>query len=596
MLGHTSLIHVFLQNNTDCVESFHHVLDHQLRSTIDRMEASALASEIIKNQNEFMIENESSLYQLAVSVYLLSTEEHHSKNPYVVFDGHLASSLLPKTHVTIPTVRYLKKYIKINFSVFEQLDRGEISFDDMRSFYEGSPVTPLDWSGLLRGIESRIESLSVDVRGETKEYILASCGARCAELIANFSDPYIYSLLDIDEKEMVPKTKVLFGAIARFIVKHPDTLRQGELLSDREEAFFKMSASIQNCPAGKAEGLILAYNQLDARDKLTFLQQDQATELSSKVKARCIDLLHKKMEELISSDGPMMREMIGIDGEILQLSHQSLYVKNKISHFVGLNHQMQFDLHTHVLYQSLVDRQEKDLIQIFTKYATVAFFAKELMLDFKVNNKTDPLYVGYTDLVAGSVSSGKMWDVSSEDFDVGLTEAGALAIIERLDLVHLVDPRVVCVTMFAAIVARGIHHPPLEEEVSSFPCLFKELILCNIPILSKRTLPHFSENVDEVAGVALLYDPSVSYSFKTALMQLAIMDLFIQMEGDEGNDFLSYILSLLDNATMSMIINFLTKEGILHSRFGLFRSLSRADLLRKLKDQLIYFYTTDAFL
>jgi hypothetical protein len=72
-----------------------------------------------------------------------------------------------------------------------------------------------------------------------------------------------------------------------------------------------------------------------------------------------------------------------------------------------------------------------------------------------MNSRTKPLYAGYTALVAGSIPAESMWDVSTEGFDVELTEAGALAIIERLGLAHVIDPRIVSATTFAAIIAGG---------------------------------------------------------------------------------------------------------------------------------------------
>ncbi|MBM3208661.1 MAG: hypothetical protein FJZ57_08740, partial [Chlamydiae bacterium] len=379
---HFSLIHKFLSNNADCIDTVHNNMMYSLHHIGDANEANDLSSELINYNQNFMLDNEHPLYQLAIFVCLITLEANHPKNPYKVFDGHINAPYLNKQELIVPVLKFLDKYVQMKFSAFGDMVRDQITYDTMMSFYNQTPLTSADLHSLLQRVNSRIDQLSPEINSQIKELVKESCGFGLDDLLRNFNDPYLFQLLELTEGSNIAKEKAFFGAILSFILKQSDEVQEGQLVSNQEMALFKMSSSIQNCPAGKNEGILLAYNQLELADKIPTAQQDELSPIASKVKMRCYSLLVEKMDQMISSDTPMMREMTDETGEVAQLSHQSLYVKNRLSSVIGLDHGMRFDLHTNVLYNELIQKSTEQLFHIFASHCTVGFFAEQLIQDF----------------------------------------------------------------------------------------------------------------------------------------------------------------------------------------------------------------------
>ena len=102
------------------------------------------------------------------------------------------------------------------------------------------------------------------------------------------------------------------------------------------------------------------------------------------VKPFCLEfvvkLVKKIVESLFNSESPLMHDLCELKNmEVIQGSHQSLYLRNLIGHFVGISNQIVFDKNSGVLKSTMVEKSREEVLKLFFKYMTPKIVVDELV-------------------------------------------------------------------------------------------------------------------------------------------------------------------------------------------------------------------------
>jgi hypothetical protein len=293
---------------------------------------------------------------------------------------------------------------------------------------------------LFKPLEERIASL--EEADQILGYIRQTQISAFNSLKQNMTDNYLINLLkesgNPDEKASFQKAYLV--AILNYILDQPNQLNEGAVLSQREEILLSVSNSIRECHIGKEEGIALTYNQLPQQYK--YSRKETSHERIIERALEELGLISQSiLIDLCSSENALMRAWTGEEKEpVNQLSHQALYIKNRIARDIGLDHEVQFDLHARLVYDQLLAKENEELLSIFYEHLDPHIFTKTLIQAFAkmealaLKNPKQFEYSPYqlfTELLLNQNPSredlDKVWEFD-DDGQLSLTEVGALEI------------------------------------------------------------------------------------------------------------------------------------------------------------------------
>ncbi len=258
---------------------------------------------------------------------------------------------------------------------------------------------------------------------------------------------YLKGLLAQAGSENVSLDSAYFFKILEYIFSLDPVVKEGEILSEQESAFLKMSASIQSCDVGKKEELESYYYNLPKRYQYDTpfgpIGEESAQAYVEQVLQRVMHgLLSNSIELMLSmadlEDAPENRERIS-----REIVHQSLYLKNRLCHHIGLRHTITWDLQANCVEEGILCKDLSQLLSIFYRYFTPKVLIEEMAKDFnrlpkELSGKVyQSLYrlqdlppmdrdILYEKEVARTAS---YWDLESGE--LRLTEAGACEVLVR---------------------------------------------------------------------------------------------------------------------------------------------------------------------
>lgn len=243
--------------------------------------------------------------------------------------------------------------------------------------------------------------------------------------IQSLEDSYLSSLLDLPGKR-VSLVEAKFKAVLSNILEKGTSPRKGLPFTEQEEVLIKAAMIIKNCPGGKQEGIDLIYGQLDPKYQYQIKLPESSEEDGKKNKAfQFINTVVKKfISDKFRGENPLlMQEIIGLQ-EIEQGPHQTIHVKNLISHFIGLDHEITFDRYTGVLYDSLINKTREEILTILFTHVTPETIAKEL-----VRTVNSHLHENST-IVLPLIDGDIYWDLL-DDLSLILNMKGAIKLLQE---------------------------------------------------------------------------------------------------------------------------------------------------------------------
>ena len=214
-----------------------------------------------------------------------------------------------------------------------------------------------------------------------------------------------------------------------------DSPQQGHLL-------FAYAASIQGCRGGQLEGLTVAYNQLP-RDVKPIANSKGTTEQENAAHHYLDTFIQEKLEALLSTENQLMHELTGIAANkaIPQLSHQSLYVKNRLAPMIGLQHSLTFDQHTHHITEPLFEKTPLEILGAFLNHFSantlVDGLQEQINRELRSKNleEQNALYATLSSLIPNAPEDS--WELNDEETEFSLTKRGALSLLIAADYLKI---------------------------------------------------------------------------------------------------------------------------------------------------------------
>ncbi len=374
--------HAFTQmpNNTALRDATHQHLEKMLTPIIEQEPAYQLSTLIWNNRERFGLMEEMPLAQLAMRIMIISNPDMagDAKSAFNVYKKHVLDEKTPTPSISIPKHTIAGVSVRLNQKVLEDRAKAEvkITFGELPK-----TVTSQTVEELFGALASRVQNLDATLKAEITQYVDGSTGSSITNLRQNFTnDLYINSLLSTTGQSTDPAPKDIqrFYSILNYIKSLSNAIADGELLSPREDALLKISASIQNCSSGKSEGIAMAYNLLPSKFKLGSVES--AVELPSKQKAlNYLDsIIQAFLLTQLSENNALMKALVGTQ-YINQVAHQAQYIKNQIAWRVGLKHEIKFDHYTGCISQNLFNRPLKKLLEIAFQHITPKQFVEEFI-------------------------------------------------------------------------------------------------------------------------------------------------------------------------------------------------------------------------
>ena len=367
------------------------------------------------------------------------------KNPFVIY-GKLIALQNKSFLIDPPSSEIISEQWGLNFSPFMLRKENFIFKESVLRLLKGRPLCSQLLLGNVNRMTCRINAL--DSQEQQAIYAKARdiCGSLVegidqmgnkdffASLLSNLQDPFFISLLDTPLDNEVSFIQAYFIALVCNIDDLSLEPKKG-LLSPHEEVMLMTSSSIAQCKVGKTAGISSAYRLLPKDKQFNTTQ----FEFFSQEQQRCYLFVYSAFQEavehMLSTASPFMRAVLA-EHEIHQLSHQSLYVKNALCQFIGLDHNLVFDRHTEVLYSKLVESSIEELLLAFFEYFDAAFFVQLVQKAFERNTVDKNLYMSISEFLGDTLDITGIWRICAENGKPSLSCQGALRLLEKLQLIY----------------------------------------------------------------------------------------------------------------------------------------------------------------
>jgi hypothetical protein len=410
---------------------FHEVMISLFRNLTDRLLVRSLARQTLSHPLHLAIDQDHEVFQEAVRVMILSDQATDKKNPYILF-GFLKSMLVyPTPSVCLPAKAFKNGVVKVNFSGLKDQLKERVPFDEMLLMSNGQRFEAQILSFLSLRFLERVNTLLPTERENVYRCVQEMTGFELRFLCDNLQDPLFIQILNTSSFDRAPMMQAYLHAYIAFIMSLSDERGPQDVLSEREQALLMMSASIQNCPTGKMEGVVLAYHLLPEKYRYGACHHDAELPVVQETKRYLRALVSSLMIRLCSADNAMMKEMTGVPADIKQLAHQSLYVKNLLFSHVGMEHELQFDSNAGVLYDTLVMKSIKEVLHIFSQHLNPSVIIDEVKNQFDRTTDTKKAYLfnGFNEIVSQNIPLSQMWNISDSDGSYQLTDDGVIELL-----------------------------------------------------------------------------------------------------------------------------------------------------------------------
>ncbi len=418
-------IRYFLDQDQALRQSWEEYLMTRLGNETNPSVTGPLARIICENRIDFWLPDEHELVRQALNIVIATADLSDAANPYAIYNRIDQARKAPCIHVTQPPKKTPNCIVYFNQKTFVEQIAGPLHFKDLNPSINEKTVKTL-----VENFEQRTTSLPKEEQDKLKEYVQASYDIGLEACKISLRGSYLKILLRESGKpdKKASFQKAYLVAILEHLLDQSDEITTGQLLSIREEGLLGLASSIQECEIGQAEGIALLYNQLPM--KYRYSQQKKAMmRVTENARTQLSRITQRILNDQLSTDNQMIKELTGATGKVEQLPHQVLYMKNLIAQHIGFEHAIQFDQHTHTLYDQLIKRTVEELVTCFYKHLSVGAFVRGLKTAFSENQDLYPLLdCLLTEKYAGKLDLDEIWELDDDDTQVFLTDTGALKV------------------------------------------------------------------------------------------------------------------------------------------------------------------------
>lgn len=429
-----SLVQIILSSHRE-IKATHLYLTEKIHQLHSEKIAKHYVTPLLEQSDSFMLSIDNPLFELAFTAKDYIDNLANAKNPYTVFSNQLAS-IESKLQIAnqIEDIQDIQCFIN-----FRSLRKYCSSLFPKATIQDhlGAVYSERHFTQIIENMQYRVCCLESNQKELLFEYVSTSLSDTYENLCTNLKDPFFLSLFSNDKSTEWNAKEMSFQCILHYFSHLPDVASGESALTEREETLLKFSESVKDCRTGKEEGLITFYQHLPKEYKFTHSSQNSLNPNIVKAKISIFSVMENYVNDLISTASPFMLELTGLETDIPQLAHHSLYVKNVLRAFFPISHQLTFDFHTMLLSDALVTHKPIDIASIFQKHCKVADLIDRLQKNFASTDASEGLFTAYSELLSETLSKQIAWTVDDETMAVTLSDKGAFHLLLESGLIKI---------------------------------------------------------------------------------------------------------------------------------------------------------------
>ncbi len=372
---------VFVADPT-IMQATHEHLKKMLDEITERERAFDLAKAICDNSRLFGIMEGVPLFDRARDMVIMYGPDiaDDDNSPFNVYAKLVRLKAKPTPKVDVPIQKLGNVSVALSPAGFEVKSKGKkILFDHLPKNVNAQSPT-----ALFNQLETRVASLGAEVRQFVEAYIQNSTGGSLQGLKFSFcEDDYLKRLISFkgNPQDEVPREVFRFFSIISYIFSLPDDVALNDSLSPREDALVKISASIQNCPTGKTDGIANVFNALPHEFR------NGASPADNPVIEQCFDYVDEvvqlSLQNILAGDTPFMRELTGLKQASGQHVHDVLHLKNLIGQRIGYRHDIKFDPYSGCITHKLRTCELNVALELYYKHIKPEVFVERLIKEYQ---------------------------------------------------------------------------------------------------------------------------------------------------------------------------------------------------------------------
>jgi hypothetical protein len=323
-----------------------------------------LVNTIISHANAFRLHPEHPLMQEIIQAHTIVNGIHDPKNPYYI---HAKLLEAVQKEALLDDFEALRKRADLRVYTFADIPEGIIPFHKLFESVEERGINPKQLEELCqnyygkeplqKGAEESDELFAQRqaVYFEEMEKLQRSylSDVRCNILGQGKVIPALL-LQRGDPNAPITLTNMYLHLILKKIAEQDNTRKDGKL-SDRENMLLQFASMVKECSTGQSDAIEQYFLH-------TIGGQSQANSSVEKIEKTIDSAVQMTLLETLSSDA-LVKELTGKE-RVKQMSHQTLYLKNRYYKQLGLHHSPSFDFHAGVIYQSLQHQSANEALSI----------------------------------------------------------------------------------------------------------------------------------------------------------------------------------------------------------------------------------------
>jgi hypothetical protein len=291
----------------------------------------------LERQENYGLHDEHPLMQQVIEAHIITSSPSNSpKDPYQLY------ARLQKTLKEEPLVEIFagfRKRANQKEYTYADLPKDGPPLEDLFASIETRGVNPVEVASLCNGATLR----------QVKENLLGF-GKLIPALLVQKGDL----------QDPISVTHMYLHIILKEIAQEDDIRVEGRL-SNRENRLLKFGSMVKECQTGQADAIEQYY--IYCVDKKA-LESGQV-----KIEAIVDGAVQMALKKTLTNDA-LLKEVTNQD-QVQQQAHQTLYLQNRYHKQIGLHHALRFDRNTSTLYDSLIQKDPKEVLKIIRKHLHV---------------------------------------------------------------------------------------------------------------------------------------------------------------------------------------------------------------------------------
>lgn len=427
----SAILNALFHENDIREEAFEYVFNRLEKQIEDKHFVNEVVRFIIDKYEQIGLVEEHPLFQKVVELEaILCSARGDLKNPYVLFQRLKEMTEQPLIPFEPAPQVVCGRKVRFNLNTLRAN-----AVDHVYTKEDLPRDIPADgFARLFQSLHDRLNELPIEKQQAVAKYIREAyihSAQRLQELF--LEKPLIQNLLAAKHTlcPVIDSAAYFLFNILQFIYSKEFRLKEGEVLTEREDCLLKVSCSINECSTGQRDGIINYYNRLPVEFRSNVARVHRGSE--AKVNEVIDQTMQIVMNDVLADPNILLEVEPSASGHFAP--HRTLFLKNRLFKQVGYRHKLMFDLHSQIIHDALLETSLCTLMEVFFKHLKVGTVIAQLRRALPAAMRQKQ--IGYMDLVNVMEGCGKMnvddyrlvFDFGDDGEVLNVTELGALRLL-----------------------------------------------------------------------------------------------------------------------------------------------------------------------